>query len=61
MEAALQANSYADLLRPISNALDLLATEPEPEREAAPPVRQVRYYHHHHHHHHHRHWYYYRY
>ncbi|MGY4316492.1 hypothetical protein [Bradyrhizobium sp. JR3.5] len=50
----LQANSYADLLEPISNASAKL----QALDEAAPaPVREnvqlAQYYHHHHHHHHH--------
>ncbi len=54
MEAAMQAGSYADLLRPIPNALALLQAEP-----VAAPVQKVAFNgdqpvdHHHHHHHHH--------
>jgi hypothetical protein len=47
LEAAMQASSYADLLRPIPNALALLAAAPEP----AVTVQPVQYHHHHHHHH----------
>jgi hypothetical protein len=62
MEAAMQAETYADLLRPIPNALALLM------EEKPAPVNQVSYadddqpyypppppHHHHHHHHHHDH------
>jgi hypothetical protein len=51
-EAAMQVNSYADLLKPIPNAVEVLRTldaQPAPE----PMVQDVQYYHHHHHHHHH--------
>ena len=53
---ALQASSYADLLRPIPNAAEVLRTLPaEPPVDAR--VTLVQYYQnrHHHHHHHHRH------
>jgi hypothetical protein len=49
-DAAMQVESYADLLRPIPNAVALLAVVPEP----SPTVQTVQYYDHHHHHHHHR-------
>jgi len=59
MDAALQTSSYADLLKPIPNALALLKAEAAAASEApvqTPPadVEKVQYYHHHHHHHHHR-------
>lgn len=55
---ALHANSYADLLAPIPNALATLRTM---DAASPPPVEgQVElaqfYYHHHHHHHHHHRW-----
>jgi hypothetical protein len=50
----LQANSYADLLEPIPNAVALLRivdeTTPAPASEN---VQLAQFYHHHHHHHHH--------
>jgi len=54
----LQASSYADLLKPIPNALEVLkaqaeAAPPAPGGDAEPTVQTVQYYHHHHHHHHH--------
>ncbi len=58
LDAALQAHSYADLLKPIPNALALLQAEAlkedEPVAEGEAPVETVQYRHHHHHHHHHR-------
>ena len=70
LDAAMQASSYADLLRPIPNALELLATEPEAGSEATahpvqyyqpyyqpyyPPYYQPYYQpYYYHHHHHHR-------
>jgi hypothetical protein len=56
VEAALQASSYADLLKPIPNALALLKTAAAVP--AAPPlapsgeamIEPVQYHHHHHHH-----------
>jgi hypothetical protein len=56
----LRPASYADLLRPIPNAVEVLkaadaaeaAATPAPEA-ADPNVMQVQYYYHHHHHHHH--------
>ena len=55
----LQANSYAELLEPITNASAKL----QALDEAAPPparetVQLAQFYHHHHHHHHHHHGYY---
>lgn len=69
---ALQASSYADLLAPISNPIELLAADnvaraqqpaPEPEVQLAqayyyPPYSYPYYNYHHHHHHHHHHSYY---
>jgi hypothetical protein len=52
-DAAMQASSYADLLKPIPNAVEVLkALDAEAQPEAM--VQEVQYYHHHHHHHHHR-------
>jgi hypothetical protein len=57
-EDILHAASYADLLRPIPNALARLAAVQAGEmdgslvNDAAPMVRDVGYHHHHHHHHH---------
>ena len=48
LDAAMQASSYADLLRPIPNAAALLAAEPDAEPAAT--VQTVQYHHHHHHH-----------
>ena len=72
VEAAMQASSYADLLRPIPNALALLKASATVEANAAlgapasegqPTVQEVQYHHHHHHHyrrrHHHHHHHYY--
>ena len=62
-DAALQAASYADLLNPIPNALDVLAAEPAIGTDPAPGVQDVQWHHHHHHHgwlhhhHHHHGWY----
>ena len=58
------AASYADLLKPIPNALDVLRSEAAlavaaPETEE-PVVEEVQYFAHHHHHHHHRYHRYYR-
>ena len=56
--AALQASSYADLLKPIPNAAALwrasAQTDPGSVPEAAPEggVQEVQYHDHHHHHHH---------
>ena len=52
---AMQANSYADLLEPIPNALALLQAvdEQAPQKSADPNVQLAQYHHHHHHHHHH--------
>ena len=61
VEAAMQASSYADLLKPILNALDLMQASAEASdgraatqstAEGAALVQPVQYYHHHHHHHH---------
>jgi hypothetical protein len=55
---ALKANSFAELLEPISNATALLkAMDQAPSKPAAESnVQLAQYYHHHHHHHHHRYW-----
>ena len=63
LDSAMSASSYADLLKPISNAKALLEVaslqdEKTPEQEAAfdpSAVEHVQYHHHHHHHHWHRH------
>jgi len=64
MEAAMHASNYSDLLKPIPNARELLASEAAPGESTAgveqvqlrfyigPPRRDDYYYHHHHHHHH---------
>ena len=53
----LAVSSYADLLKPIPDALALLrasdAAEAARVRQPADEVLTVQYYHHHHHHHHH--------
>jgi hypothetical protein len=56
----MQINSYADLLKPIPNALAMKQAFNEAQSPAVtePEVMTIQYYHHHHHHHHHR---YYRY
>ncbi len=59
LQNVMQANSYADLLKPIPNALALrqaLAEAPPTEQPAAaePEVMPVQYYRDRHHHHHHR-------
>lgn len=62
LTAAMQAESYADLLKPIPNAVALLkeADEAAGKAELLPAasegeatVQQAQYYYHHHHHHHH--------
>lgn len=56
LDDAMQAASYADLLKPIPNALELLAaSDAAAEADVLPAgdVMQVQYYYHHHHHHHH--------
>ena len=55
LSAAMQAGSYADLLKPIANATALLQAADAASAEV--PVQDVQYYpppaaHHHHHHHH---------
>jgi hypothetical protein len=63
-DAAMQASSYADLLKPIPNAQALLkagAAERLPTANDAdddPAIQQVQYYHHHHYYYHHHHRYY---
>lgn len=51
----LKANSFADLLEPIPNAVALLQVVDEagPMSSADENVQLVQFYHHHHHHHHH--------
>jgi len=50
----LRANSYADLLEPIPNAVALLQAVDEATPDpAAGNVQLAQFYHHHHHHHHH--------
>ena len=63
LEAALQASSYADLLKPIPNALALWKATPavdvQSDETDGARVETVQYHdhhHHHHHHHHRRHW-----
>ena len=64
VEAALQASSYADLLKPIPNALALWKATPAVDAQSddteGARVETVQYHdhdhHHHHHHHHRRHW-----
>jgi len=53
---AMQAKSYADLLKPVPNAVEVLRAL---DAQAAPEatVQEVQYYHHHHHHHYHRRYY----
>jgi hypothetical protein len=65
VEAVMQAGSYADLVRPIPNAVAVLQAVDAAAAEALPlasegeaTVQPVQYYHHHHHHHHHHHRYY---
>ena len=62
LKAAMQAESYADLLKPIPNAVALLkesdaaAAKAEllaPATEGEATVQEAQYYYHHHHHHHH--------
>jgi hypothetical protein len=53
----LQATSYADLLKPIPNALEVLKAQNEASPatfggDEQPKVETVQYHHHHHHHHH---------
>jgi hypothetical protein len=55
------AQSFGELLDPIPNAVEILATEDENPAAQAPQIQLVQYYHHHHHHmyhhhHHHHHW-----
>lgn len=51
----LRANSFADLLEPIPNAVALLQVVDEsgPTSSAEDNIQQVQFYYHHHHHHHH--------
>ena len=50
----LRANSFADLLKPIPNAAELLrAVDESRPLPSADNVQLAQYYHHHHHHHHH--------
>lgn len=58
----LRANSYAELLEPISNAAaKLQAIDESAPVQARDNVQVAQFYHHHHHHHHHHHGYYRRY
>jgi hypothetical protein len=51
------ADSYADLLQPIPNAVERLKAADEQDRSAAEPqLIKAQYYHHHHHHHHNHHY-----
>jgi G3E family GTPase len=59
-EQLMRVASYADLLKPIPNAAEIMRAQ-----QAQPPVQKAQYYqdqrpeeHHHHHHHHHHHAYY---
>jgi hypothetical protein len=54
----LKADSYADLLEPIPNALKVLQAldEQSPVKPTGAAVKVAQYYHHHHHHHHHGYW-----
>ncbi|MGH1574164.1 hypothetical protein ACRAWG_30390 [Methylobacterium sp. P31] len=63
LNAAMQVESYADLLKPIPNAAALLKESDAAEAQAGllpaatgeeATVQQAQYYYHHHHHHHHR-------
>ncbi|MBR0894291.1 hypothetical protein JQ616_04955 [Bradyrhizobium tropiciagri] len=55
----LRANSYAELLEPISNAsAKLQALDETASPQARENVQLAQFYHHHHHHHHHHHGYY---
>lgn len=60
VDASMQASSYADLLRPIPNALAVLkamaaaqgaTTSEAPISEGQATVQKVQFHHHHHHHH----------
>lgn len=52
-DGALTANSYADLLKPIPNAVEQLkASDAVLKQENAAKVEMAQYYYHHHHHHH---------
>ena len=55
LDAAMQANSYSDLLKPIPNAVELLAASSQvpAESEADSAIQEVQYWYRHHHHHHH--------
>ncbi len=56
LRQAMEASSYADLLRPIPNAAALLQAASADEAATAPDgqatIERVQFYHHHHHHHH---------
>ena len=59
VSTVMQASSYADLLKPIPNALAVQAVFAEQRAtEAAPEATEVQYFYRHHHHHHHHHRYY---
>ncbi len=53
--------SYADLLEPVQNAVEVLKADDAARPQRGPLLEQVQYYYHHHHHHwyhhHHHHWY----
>jgi hypothetical protein len=56
LDDVMHVNSYADLLKPIPNAVAMKQAfdEAQSSRPAEPEVLTIQYYHHHHHHHHHR-------
>ncbi|MGY2049938.1 hypothetical protein [Methylobacterium sp. JK268] len=62
LDAVMQVASYADLVKPIPNAVALLkASDAAEESRAAEAldgaqVEKAQFYYHHHHHHHHRYW-----
>ncbi len=56
LDQVMRATSYADLLRPVPNALAVLRAQselpaPAPTDDATAMLRKVQYHHHHHHHH----------
>ena len=58
LDEVMQVTSYADLLKPIPNAVAMKQAydEAQAARPAEPEVMTIQYYHHHHHHHHYRYW-----
>ena len=54
LDSVMQVDSYADLLKPIPNALSLREAfaESQAATPAEPDLMTIQYYHHHHHHHH---------